>query len=736
MKKALYWQLIAFLFLSESVFAQNKIYVDHMATGNNNGSSWLDAYTSLAIALKCSDTALYVDSILIAEGTYKPEFLLDTTKSDQRYKGFKLTRGEITLLGGFSSGGVSYNPRLYRTILSGNVGNVNDSTDNSYFLFFIKGIMGSNLQYSDIHFTNLEFSESYGVAPDNSVIIDGFLTSSNGSALSLSYAEVFIDNCIFQNNYNHSDGSAIYCLSSDGVFVNNSLFRNNHANLRGGAVYHTSNMHITNSRFENNSAGIDGDAIFASYPEGLISNNLFINHKSNGNSILYFVSSLRLNFSNNIIMNNWTNVGNNRTDNSILYVRSAYVGPYIIPKVTNNLFVNNVTKTILFDAYVSTDVVNNIIFDNQADSIVAQSDYMLTRDRPLRMNYFHNDTSYSENINGYLDPMFVKYDTVFENADFRLQFCSPLLNIGDTSVIFPTTDFMGNQRVVGSRIDIGPIEKQSFDSIAINVALAQESDNNMALIPICEEDDWTYYTSSNNVDSVFFAIKWDSANVLAKANALVNIKVDSTLAILTNGTDTGLATIPRSWEIDLGSDSLIVPISIRFYYSEKDIEKIITFFNYEGLDSVSPIQWFVMDESFNPNVHLSYNGINNGNILLLSPIVRRSRRLSYVQFDSLWQFESGSAYVSASNKLKPNRIGEYNMDENLVLMPNPTNDVLNVTVFEASLIGRRAHLLDIFGRVLHSFDLLKHNQLNYSHLPAGVYLIQIGNSCAAKFVKK
>lgn len=45
------------------------IFVDHEATGANNGSSWIDAFTDLQVALS---TPGDIDAIWVAEGTYKP----------------------------------------------------------------------------------------------------------------------------------------------------------------------------------------------------------------------------------------------------------------------------------------------------------------------------------------------------------------------------------------------------------------------------------------------------------------------------------------------------------------------------------------------------------------------------------------------------------------------------------------------------------------------------------------
>jgi len=67
-------------------------YVNADATGNNNGSSWTDAYTDLQSALVAAQTG---DEIWVAKGTYKP------TSGSDRTATFQLKNG-VVLYGGFA----------------------------------------------------------------------------------------------------------------------------------------------------------------------------------------------------------------------------------------------------------------------------------------------------------------------------------------------------------------------------------------------------------------------------------------------------------------------------------------------------------------------------------------------------------------------------------------------------------------------------------------------------------
>ena len=78
------------------VLAQgNTIYVDVDATGDNDGTSWEDAHTTLQPAL---DEAADGDEIWVAAGTYTPTYLF--SPGDPRSATFQLKNG-VALYGGF-----------------------------------------------------------------------------------------------------------------------------------------------------------------------------------------------------------------------------------------------------------------------------------------------------------------------------------------------------------------------------------------------------------------------------------------------------------------------------------------------------------------------------------------------------------------------------------------------------------------------------------------------------------
>ncbi|MFM6519023.1 MAG: DUF1565 domain-containing protein, partial [Microcystis panniformis] len=105
--------------------ASRLIYVRSNAGGSNNGTSWTDAFTSLQDALAAARSG---DTIWVAGGTYKPTITTDRTAT------FTL-KNQVEIYGGFAGSETSLSQRdivANPTILSGDIGTVNNAGDNVY----------------------------------------------------------------------------------------------------------------------------------------------------------------------------------------------------------------------------------------------------------------------------------------------------------------------------------------------------------------------------------------------------------------------------------------------------------------------------------------------------------------------------------------------------------------------------------------------------------------------------
>ncbi len=196
---------LAALFATASVEAA-VIYVDSGAGGENNGSSWTDAFTDLQDAL---GAALSGDEIWVAAGTYKP-----TTGADRTIS-FVLVDG-VGLYGGFLGFETARDQRDWETnatTLSGDIGAGGDDSDNSYHVVWCESVTGST-------------------------VLDGF-------TISWGNADVYSD-----NNYH---GGGMYTTADSNLEVTNCTFSDNFA-AWGGGMYNGGSPTVTNCTFSGNSA--------------------------------------------------------------------------------------------------------------------------------------------------------------------------------------------------------------------------------------------------------------------------------------------------------------------------------------------------------------------------------------------------------------------------------------------------------------------------------------------------
>jgi hypothetical protein len=155
---------------------QSRIYVDADAPGpTHDGSTWDYAFTGLQDALGVAGPG---EEVWVAAGTYKPTWQFDI--GDPRSATFQMGNG-VALYGGFDPPqDDEWEERDWEanpTILSGNLGDPDEPSDNSYHVFY----------HPD--FTNL----------DDTAILDGF-TITGGNA----------NGGVFP----HEDGGGMYNWSS------------------------------------------------------------------------------------------------------------------------------------------------------------------------------------------------------------------------------------------------------------------------------------------------------------------------------------------------------------------------------------------------------------------------------------------------------------------------------------------------------------------------------------------
>jgi hypothetical protein len=220
------------------------LFVDTDATGTDDGSSWSDAFTNLQDALTLAAT-LDIEGlqIWVAEGSYFP------TNDGDRSVSFDLVSG-VALYGGFDGTETELEQRDWEaneTILSGNVGDEENSSDNSYHI-----IRATSVQDVIVDGFTARFGRADGPFQDEEI---------GGALYALSSSLQFANTTFLLNRARR--GGAVFAQESS-LTLDSCVFIHNNASVEGGAVALSGDFQARDSRFISNSGGglsIDGNAI-------------------------------------------------------------------------------------------------------------------------------------------------------------------------------------------------------------------------------------------------------------------------------------------------------------------------------------------------------------------------------------------------------------------------------------------------------------------------------------------
>ncbi len=474
--------LLVFSFFPLLLLSQT-IYVNHAATGSNNGSSWQDAYQSLTTALTAAHANTSVTQIWVAKGTYYPS----TTNNRDHF--FNIRRNNLQVYGGFAGTETNLTQRnavAHPTILSGNIGETTSIIDNSY------------------HIMVIELNPSNPQPIDNSLIIDGF-TFSEGNAdagsvfnslyprytgsslfISCNFSSInitpLIRNCIFTDNRAFSSGALTYYgISSGGntFTVEQCTFQNNYAGYSGAAI----------DIMQLDAAGYGVPGVFSAAVEkcSFLSNSVDNYSQGGANGGVgagintFGQGTLKIN--NTTFINNTIgpatsfagtykgtavsvrNGGNTTIVNSLAYASNNYVPFYNIQSTltfVNATVYNPGSSALDVNNPVANSIYNSILWtDNSAADIIAVSSGSPTINiENAILNATHQGTITGSNITT-TDPAFVNP----ASGNFSLQPGSPAINSGNGTFydnsIYGNGDLGGNHRIAQASIDIGAYESNS-----------------------------------------------------------------------------------------------------------------------------------------------------------------------------------------------------------------------------------------------------------------------------------
>ncbi|GAB3702510.1 hypothetical protein GCM10027592_32000 [Spirosoma flavus] len=380
-------------------------YVKAGGSGTGLGDSWANASGDLQSQVDL----IGAEQVWVAQGTYKP----GPTGSTNRALSFAMKNG-VTIYGGFAPMGNpalnERNPASFTTVLSGDIGTLNNSADNSYHV--ISNPAGlNNSAILDGFVINGGNAYGFNAADNNG---GGMLNNGNGSGNTCS---PLIRNCIFQNNSAINNGGAIYNSGYTGGASSPSLincvFQDNRAFADGGAIYNAgyssgnSSPRLVNCVFQRNRASNNGGA---TYNAGFTS----------GNSSLTLVNC-------SFVANSATNSGG---------------------ALFNDGRDQGTSRQTL---------INCVVWDNGGASTFNNLGASISASYSL---FEPSVTGYNAGT-GNLTTSVLPF---VSGSDARLNGCSLALNAGDNAANTTATDLAGNARVFGSRIDMGAYEFQAAPS--------------------------------------------------------------------------------------------------------------------------------------------------------------------------------------------------------------------------------------------------------------------------------
>src|SRR5690606_22309044 len=295
------------------------------------------------------DSVSAINTIHIAKGTYYPTGNQNGTDRNAAFLIPK--RGGIEIYGGYPNGGGTRNIQANPTILSGDIGNPDDKTDNSYHVMVIAGTLPGT----------------------EAVVIDG-LTVTGGNA-----------NGGTQYTYNgtltnQSEGGGILSRHNDNsgenIIIRNSKIIENSANTAGGLYLWKSPALIHNTIISENSAANNGGGVFiyeTSSPR--IVNSLMVgNTAANGAGIFSSAATTSLSIINSTIAGN-TASGNgdnlNNSNGSTVNLANSIVWGENPEKNIHNASTLNATYSDILQSsgvYAGTGNINeDPLFENSGD---------------------------------------------------------------------------------------------------------------------------------------------------------------------------------------------------------------------------------------------------------------------------------------------------------------------------------------------------------------------------------
>lgn len=475
------------------------LYVNCLVVGgNNNGSSWPNAFNNLQLALDKVRFDNSIKEIWVATGTYKP------TADDDQSISFNMVEG-VAIYGGFSGNETSREARNYSTnvtTLSGDLGitllpdgsnkdiAIDDNTyhvvigaDNAALDGFVitggcavkeaslwagSGMYNINCSPTVMNCTFnwnkawLLGGGMYNNQKSNPIVKNCIFsenTSYNGSGMSNSDSNPIVTDCTFSHNIENC--GAIYNSESSPI-ISNCIFIGNRAYNNGGAIFSTTNSNpmITSCIFSGNIADFYGGAIC----NVMSTNTVVLNCTFNGNTAAYGGGGIFNGHSSNPTITNCILSGNDsggiyNLDNSNPKVTNCTINGNIFNE-GSAIYNNTNSNPVVTNCIIWGNTSNGKDFVNQICNNDSTPEFSFC-DIQMATGKIYTGTG---NINS--DPLFLRNPDVLADpkdfGDLRLQIGSPCIDTGSNTALPDGTlfDIIGLPRIIGGIIDMGANEFQ------------------------------------------------------------------------------------------------------------------------------------------------------------------------------------------------------------------------------------------------------------------------------------
>ena len=305
---------IAILFIATTALRAQTIWYVNDPNGSDSdlGTSWQNCFSSIQKALESASAG---DEIWVSEGTYQPTKPADRTSTNPRDRAFVLKAG-VKIYGGFPvSGYPTFAQRdweAYPTILSGDIGTPNDSTDNCYRVVISVGNVGNACLDG--------FIITGGCADGTGIItINGMeVTKFYGGGMLTYESSPTISNVIFRRNSAKSWGGGIANNESSPTITNVTITGNTASSGGGGGMWNLNASPImTNVAISGNKAKYDGGGMHGENSSPILTNVTISGNTANDNGGGMFNCETSL-----PILKNVTISGNTAKDGGGMYSNS------------------------------------------------------------------------------------------------------------------------------------------------------------------------------------------------------------------------------------------------------------------------------------------------------------------------------------------------------------------------------------------------------------------------------